>query len=240
MNRVNIPIRSLLVGIHRLHTYNCIGVLPNDSVRYYICRCMSHAVLDLVWQVARSIAGQCWTKPWPAVTDWTLMPECQCRTAAADYRKKWRFRTTFFRQSGIYNHITRITQSEAVYKSAGCIFSTTCSLNVHWVSLSPPPTPAAWTCIHFHRQQYGCAECVPPFTISSVNMQHVFQSFACIRSVRYQKEQKCRRRHKSGTRKGPSPVQECSGTDWENRRQNADAGGLGLDADAQIDLPVFL
>jgi hypothetical protein len=59
MNRVNIPIRSLLVGIHRLHTYICIGVLPNDSVRYYvivhICRYMSHAVLDLVWQVAIEI-----------------------------------------------------------------------------------------------------------------------------------------------------------------------------------------
>ncbi len=24
--------------------------------------------------------------------------------------------------------------------------STTCSLDVHWVSLSPPPTPAEWTC----------------------------------------------------------------------------------------------
>ncbi len=73
MNRVNIPIRSLLVCIHRLHTYNCIGVLPNDSVRYlYVdCRYMSHAVLGLVWQVARSIAEQYRTNPWPAVRDWT-------------------------------------------------------------------------------------------------------------------------------------------------------------------------
>jgi hypothetical protein len=47
------------------------------------------------------IAGQCRTNPWPAVPDWTLMPECQCRIEAADYRKKCRCRTNFFQHSGI-------------------------------------------------------------------------------------------------------------------------------------------
>jgi hypothetical protein len=45
-----------------------------------------------------------------------------------------------------------------------------------WMYLVYPfPPPAVWIwCIPFHRQQY-----VPPFTNSSVNMQVVFQSFAC-------------------------------------------------------------
>ncbi len=42
------------------------------------------------------IAGQWRTNPWPAVPDWTLMPECRCRTEAADYRKKCRCRNNFF------------------------------------------------------------------------------------------------------------------------------------------------
>ncbi len=41
------------------------------------------------------IAGQCRTNPWPAVPDWTLMPEYQCRTEGAYYRKKCRCRTNF-------------------------------------------------------------------------------------------------------------------------------------------------
>jgi hypothetical protein len=39
-------------------------------------------------------------------------------------------------------HIAKITPSAAVYGLAGCTLSTTCSLDVHWVSLSPPPTTA--------------------------------------------------------------------------------------------------
>jgi hypothetical protein len=42
------------------------------------------------------IAGQCRINLWPAVPDLTLMPECRCRTEAADYRKKCRCRTNFF------------------------------------------------------------------------------------------------------------------------------------------------
>ncbi len=48
------------------------------------------------WKGVKTIAGQCRTNPWPAVPDWTLMPECRCRTEAANYRKKCRFRTDFF------------------------------------------------------------------------------------------------------------------------------------------------
>ncbi len=47
---------------------------------------------DAVFALAVSRAGQCWTNPWPTVPDWTLMPECRCRTEAADYRKKCRCR----------------------------------------------------------------------------------------------------------------------------------------------------
>ncbi len=59
----------------------------------------------LVLTYGNTIAGQCRTNPWPAVPDWTLMPECRCRTEAADYRKKCRCRTNFFpafRHSVIY------------------------------------------------------------------------------------------------------------------------------------------
>ncbi len=59
----------------------------------------------LVLTYRNTIAGQCWTNPWPAVPDWTLMPECRCRTEAADYRRKCRCRTNFFpafRHSVIY------------------------------------------------------------------------------------------------------------------------------------------
>ncbi len=34
------------------------------------------------------ISGQCRTKPWPAASTLTLMPECRCRTNAADLWKK--------------------------------------------------------------------------------------------------------------------------------------------------------
>ncbi len=40
-------------------------------------------------------AGQCQTNPWPAAPDWTLLPECQCRSEAADYRTKCRCGTNY-------------------------------------------------------------------------------------------------------------------------------------------------
>jgi hypothetical protein len=67
---------------------------------------------------------------WPAeempMPDWTLMPECRCRTEAADYRKKCRCRTNFspaFRhlQMIFQCHTARIAPSVAVYGRAGCI-----------------------------------------------------------------------------------------------------------------------
>ncbi len=55
----------------------------------------------LVLTYGNTIAGQCRTNPWPAVPDWTLMPEWRCRTEAADYWKKCQCRTTIFQHSGI-------------------------------------------------------------------------------------------------------------------------------------------
>jgi surface antigen len=51
--------------------------------------------------------------------------------------------------------------------------------------------------------------------------------------VRYQNEHLCRCRNESHTAiRGPSSVPECSGTGL--RCRNADTGGIGLDADAQL------
>ncbi len=63
-----------------------------------------------------TVAGQRRTNPSTMVPDWTLMPECRCRTEAADYWKNCRCRTNF---SPAFRHS----------------FSTTCSLDAHWVSL---------------------------------------------------------------------------------------------------------
>jgi hypothetical protein len=76
-------------------------------------------------------------------------------------------------------------------------------------------------------------------TASSMDVQCV-TIFKCrnvglsgIQSVRYRNKQKCRYRNQSGTGiRGPCPVPECSGT--ELRCRNADAGGIDLDADAQL------
>ncbi len=67
------------------------------------------------------------------------MPECRCRTEAADYRKKYRCRTNFspaFRYLHmIFQYrLARITPSAAVYGRAGCI--------------------------PFDQQQYGRAGCI--------------------------------------------------------------------------------
>ncbi len=42
-----------------------------------------------------TIAGQRRTNPWTTVPDWILMPECRCRTEAADYWKKCWWQTNF-------------------------------------------------------------------------------------------------------------------------------------------------
>ncbi len=86
------------------------------------------------------------------------------------------------------HQIARISPSAAVYGSAGYIIfqnmqwsslftttnkssvdvqgvspSSTCSLDMQWVSLSPTTTPAVWPtwCRPFHHHQYGQAVCIP-------------------------------------------------------------------------------
>ncbi len=135
------------------------------------------------------IAGQCRTNPWPAVPDWTLMPECRYRTKAADYRKKCRCRTSFspafWHLHMIFQyHITRITQSAAVYGRAGCVpFTTnnTSSMDVTRRVYSFPqpavwtfraytfPPPAVWTCRVYPFPQPAVWACrVYPFPPSAV------------------------------------------------------------------------
>ncbi len=91
-----------------------------------------------------SIAGQCRTNPWPAVPDWTLMSGCCCRTETVDYRKKCWCRSNFslaFRHLHmmLQYHIARMTYQLSM-DVQGVSLSTTCNLDVHWASLSPPPT----------------------------------------------------------------------------------------------------
>jgi hypothetical protein len=70
-----------------------------------------------------------WATPDKSVnngTGQTLMPECRCRTEAADYWKKCRCRTNFspaFRHSHMtfQYHSARVTPSTAAYGRAGCI-----------------------------------------------------------------------------------------------------------------------
>ncbi len=99
----------------------------------------------------------------------------------------------------------------------GISLSTTCSLDVHWASLSPPPTPALQYghagCIQFHSQQNGLAVRIPFH-------QHQYGRAVCTlfympecRTVRYRNEQQSWCRNHSGTGiRVPSPVPECSRT----------------------------
>ncbi len=144
----------------------------------------------------KTIAEQCRTNPWPEIPDWTLIPECRCRTSAADYRKNIRCRTNFspaFRYLHIIfqYYIARITPSAAVYRRAGCItfHYSTCSVDVHWVMGIPFTTT--------NNSFFKCR-----------NVR-----LSGIQSVRYRNEQKFRCRHQFVTKiRGPSPVPECSGT----------------------------
>ncbi len=114
-------------------------------------RFMSHAVLDLVWQVARSIAEQCRTNLWLAVPDWTLMAQCQCRIAAADYGEKCRFRTNFF---PAFRHLHMIFQPYSknntirsrLWKCRVYCFPPPADWTCTGYPFHPPPTPAVWTC----------------------------------------------------------------------------------------------
>ncbi len=122
--------------------------------------------------------------------------------------------------------------SAAVYGRVGCI-------TFHYMQFGRAlgiPISTANTSKHFRSQQYGTAECIP-FQQRQYGRAGNIPFFKCrnvglsgIQSVRYRNEQKCRCRNKSGTEiRGPSPV-----PDWNTGCRNADAGGIDLDADAQL------
>ncbi len=140
------------------------SLLPLPSFSYYAA--------NLGWPImlhsTKIIAGQCRTNPWPAVPDWTLMPECGCRTEAADYRKKcqcWtNFSPAFQHLHMIFqNHIARITQSAAAYGRAGCIT--------------------------FHYLQFGPALGFPFTTTNNSFFKCRNVGLSGIQSVRYRNEQ---------------------------------------------------
>jgi hypothetical protein len=145
-------------------------------------------------------AGQCRTNPWPAVPDWTLMPECRCRTEAADYRKKCWCRPNFslaFRHLHmmLQYYIARMTYQLSI-DVQGVSLSTTYNLDVHWVSLSPPPTAF----LNAGRTVRHPVSPVPEWT--KIPM--------------------------------PEPVRYRNKGTWDTGCRNTDAGGIELDADAQL------
>ncbi len=127
------------------------------------------------------------------------MPECRCRTEAANYWKKSRCRTNFslaFRHLHIIfqYHKARITQLADVYGRSGCIT--------------------------FHYLQFERALGIP-FTTNNSFFKCRNVGLSGIQSVRYRNEQKFR------CQNAPVP-------DWDTGSRNADAGGIDLDADAQL------
>ncbi len=82
-----------------------IFVAPSVNLAHFFCTLPS-SESEKSETSCFSITGQCRTSPWPAVLDWTRMPECRCQTEAADYWKKCQCWTNFFtaiRHSDIYN-----------------------------------------------------------------------------------------------------------------------------------------
>jgi hypothetical protein len=135
------------------------------------------------------------------------MPECQCRTEAADTGSNDDAGLTFsgipaflYNFSTSYNLSARITPSAVVYGRAGCIFFY-CLQFGRAVGGSLRDYHQHQQCsagsIPFHRQQYGRACLVYPFPppCSSMDVQGVCISFlkywnaglSAIRSVRFRK-----------------------------------------------------
>jgi hypothetical protein len=110
------------------------------------------------------------------------MPECRCRTEAANFRKKCGCRTNFspaFRHLHMIfqYHIARITPSVAVYGGAGCIT--------------------------FHYLQFESALGIPFTTTNNRFVKCRNVGLSGIQSVRYRNEQhfrcRCRCRNQFGT-----------------------------------------
>ncbi len=78
------------------------------------------------------------------------MPECRCRTEAADYRKKCRCRTNF---SLAFRHLYMIFQ----YHIARITPPQQLSMDAQGVSLSTTGSLESWTCtgfpFHYHQKQ---------------------------------------------------------------------------------------
>ncbi len=138
------------------------------------------------------VAGQCRTNPWPA-----YQTEPWCWNAYDGQRQLTARRNTdaglaFLRHSGIYIWFFNIILQEYHHQQLsmdvqGVLLSTSCSLDVHWVSLSPRKTTSFFNCRNV--------------------------GLSGIQSVRYWNEQKFRCRKQSGSEiRGPSPVPEWSGT----------------------------
>ncbi len=103
------------------------------------------------WNVVITISGQCRTNPWPAVPDWTLLPECRCRTEGDDYRKKSRCRIKF---SPAFSYDFSIS-----YSKNNSISSSLWTCRVCHFTL-----PAVWTCTgypfhNYQHKQYGREGC---------------------------------------------------------------------------------
>ncbi len=148
------------------------------------------------------------------------MPECRCRTEVANYRKKCRCRTNFslaFRHLHMIcqYHKARITPSAAVYGRAGCI-------TFHYLqferALSIP-------FITTHNSFFKMPECRTVRHIISPVPE--WTKISMPEPVQYRN-------------KGPSPVPEWSVLEWDTGCQNADAGGIDLDADAQLCVDIHL
>ncbi len=103
-----------------------------------------------------SKAKQCQTNPWPAVPEWPWCSNAHAvlTTDTVDYRKKCWCRTNFYPAFwcsrkllyiGFFN-IIYCSKINTVSNRLRTSLSTACNLDVQWESLSPPPTPAVWTC----------------------------------------------------------------------------------------------
>jgi len=146
-NSLNVNLRWLGVHVQSqanslnllLHFWDRSHSLRQQMVPTRLLYCYLHLVTPRQrW--TKCIAGQWRTNPWPAVPDWILMPKCRCQTQGADYQKKCRCRTNF---SPAFRHLSKWTKmlmpepvSGIILSVQGVSLSTTCSLDVHWVSLS--------------------------------------------------------------------------------------------------------
>jgi hypothetical protein len=175
-----------------------LQITPQESFQQYCADTLQVSISTWGYiQIVASKAGQCRTNPWPAVPDWTLMPECRCRTEGVDYRKKYRCRTNF---SPAFTCDFSISHSK----------NNTISICLWTCRVYHFPLPAAWTCSRFpfhnhQNKQYESAWCTPFLMPECRTVRHP------VSPVPQWTKCWCRNQSDTGIR-GPSPVPECSGT----------------------------